>query len=147
MTRMLSLCLTFLFALPPCITRSEVKQPNILFIMVDDLGKDWIGCYGADNIETPHIDGLALEEPYLTTQDRSNMTPMLLAEGEYFVMGDNRSRSNDSRTWGAVPEGNILGKVWVVYWPFGQAQILDAASSFTGGLFTRGLFTRDLFPW
>ena len=34
-------------------------QPNILFIMVDDLGKDWIGCYGADNIETPHVDTLA----------------------------------------------------------------------------------------
>ncbi len=34
-------------------------QPNILFIMVDDLGKDWISCYGADNIQTPHIDQLA----------------------------------------------------------------------------------------
>lgn len=35
------------------------ERPNILFIMVDDLGKDWIGCYGADNIETPNIDALA----------------------------------------------------------------------------------------
>ena len=35
------------------------EQPNILFIMVDDLGKDWISCYGADNIQTPHIDRLA----------------------------------------------------------------------------------------
>ena len=34
-------------------------QPNILFIMVDDLGKDWISCYGADDIETPRIDALA----------------------------------------------------------------------------------------
>ena len=34
-------------------------KPNILFIMVDDLGKDWISCYGADDIETPHIDRLA----------------------------------------------------------------------------------------
>jgi len=37
----------------------EKRPPNIVFIMVDDLGKDWIGCYGADNIETPHIDALA----------------------------------------------------------------------------------------
>ncbi len=37
----------------------DPAKPNILFIMVDDLGKDWIGCYGADNIETPHIDALA----------------------------------------------------------------------------------------
>ena len=34
-------------------------KPNIIFIMVDDLGKDWISCYGADNIQTPHIDALA----------------------------------------------------------------------------------------
>jgi arylsulfatase A-like enzyme len=34
-------------------------KPNILFIMVDDLGKDWIGCYGGQGIETPHIDALA----------------------------------------------------------------------------------------
>ena len=38
---------------------ATVEKPNILFIMVDDLGKDWIGCYGADGIETPHIDALA----------------------------------------------------------------------------------------
>ena len=35
--------------------------PNLLFLMVDDLGKDWIGCYGADDIQTPHIDRLAAE--------------------------------------------------------------------------------------
>ncbi|MEL7500451.1 MAG: sulfatase-like hydrolase/transferase [Planctomycetota bacterium] len=40
---------------PP--TRGD--QPNLLFIMVDDLGKDWIGCYGADDIKTPNIDALA----------------------------------------------------------------------------------------
>lgn len=37
----------------------DATKPNILFIMVDDLGKDWIGCYGADNIQTPQIDALA----------------------------------------------------------------------------------------
>lgn len=35
------------------------RLPNIIFIMVDDLGKEWIACYGAENIATPHIDGLA----------------------------------------------------------------------------------------
>ncbi|RMG00601.1 MAG: hypothetical protein D6741_06535, partial [Planctomycetota bacterium] len=38
---------------------NAVDKPNILFIMVDDLGKDWISCYGADNIQTPVIDSLA----------------------------------------------------------------------------------------
>jgi len=36
-------------------------KPNILFIMVDDLGKEWIGCYGGDNIQTPNIDALAAD--------------------------------------------------------------------------------------
>ena len=35
------------------------EKPNVVFIMVDDLGKDWIGCYGADEIRTPNIDRLA----------------------------------------------------------------------------------------
>ncbi len=38
---------------------TTAQKPNILFIMVDDLGKEWISCYGADNIQTPHIDKLA----------------------------------------------------------------------------------------
>jgi arylsulfatase A-like enzyme len=37
----------------------SASKPNILFIMVDDLGKEWISCYGADDIKTPHIDALA----------------------------------------------------------------------------------------
>jgi len=37
----------------------RVDKPNILFIMVDDLGKEWISCYGAEDIETPNIDALA----------------------------------------------------------------------------------------
>ena len=41
------------------ITATAAPKPNIIFMMVDDLGKDWIGCYGGDNIETPNIDALA----------------------------------------------------------------------------------------
>ncbi len=39
--------------------KGDMTQPNILFIMVDDLGKDWISCYGAEDITTPNIDALA----------------------------------------------------------------------------------------
>ncbi|MDG1139716.1 MAG: sulfatase-like hydrolase/transferase [Opitutales bacterium] len=39
--------------------KSEIQKPNILFIMIDDLGKDWVSCYGADDIKTPNIDSLA----------------------------------------------------------------------------------------
>ena len=45
----------------PGTSRSARKntRPNILFIMVDDLGKEWISCYGAEDIRTPNIDALA----------------------------------------------------------------------------------------
>ena len=35
------------------------EKPNIIFILLDDLGKEWIRCYGGENIETPNIDALA----------------------------------------------------------------------------------------
>ena len=38
---------------------SSVDKPNIIFIMLDDLGKEWVGCYGAEDIKTPNIDALA----------------------------------------------------------------------------------------
>ena len=41
-----------------CTRRNEIK-PNILFILVDDLGKEWLSCYGGEDIKTPNIDALA----------------------------------------------------------------------------------------
>lgn len=64
------------------------------------------------------VNDQTLEEPYLTVRDTSDMAALSLGEKEYFVLGDNRRGSNDSRNWGPVPEENILGKVWLVYWPF-----------------------------
>ncbi len=55
-TSLLAMTVSVFFS---CSIVSAAKRPNILFIMVDDLGKDWISCYGADDIETPNIDGLA----------------------------------------------------------------------------------------
>ena len=63
------------------------------------------------------VNGRALHEPYITSRDRASMDPVSLRPGEYFVLGDNRAGSNDSRNWGPVPEENILGQVWMVYWP------------------------------
>jgi len=67
-----------------------------------------------------YINGILLAEPYLDGKDNSNVRPALLADNEYFVMGDNRPSSNDSRRWGAVPQENMLGKVRLVYWPFSR---------------------------
>jgi arylsulfatase A-like enzyme len=58
--RFLTMIVLLLTLFSVSVSQAEEKRPpNIVFIMVDDLGKDWIGCYGADNIETPHIDALA----------------------------------------------------------------------------------------
>ena len=81
------------------------------------------------------IDDMPLEEPYLNVKHNSQYPPRQIGEKEYFVMGDNRRSSNDSRSWGPVPEENLLGKVWVVYWPFNEAQLLDTAGAFVRGPF------------
>lgn len=62
------------------------------------------------------VDGSELEEPYITAPPRYTST-FQLAQGEYFVLGDNRNDSSDSHTWGVLPEENIVGKAWLCYWP------------------------------
>ncbi len=72
------------------------------------------------------IDGEPLDEPYIQKPDEANMDPFVVPPGEYFVMGDNRRFSNDSRDWGSVPENNIIGRAWVSYWPLDAWRSLQA---------------------
>lgn len=73
------------------------------------------------------VNGSRLQEPYLTQPGTrsDDMAPLLIKEGHYFVLGDNRPKSNDSRDWGLVPQENMVGKVWFVYWPPSNLNFLN----------------------
>ena len=72
------------------------------------------------------IDGQPLDEPYVSHEDLSSMHPFAVPLDSYFVMGDNRRVSNDSRDWGPVQEDDLIGKGWVSYWPLDKLQTLAA---------------------
>ncbi len=68
-----------------------------------------------------YIDGQELVEPYLRnvqTHCGSQWCDVVLGPDQYFVMGDNRGNSSDSRLWGPVSGDKIIGKAWFVYLPF-----------------------------
>jgi len=64
-----------------------------------------------------YINGQQLEEPYLPTHHSGTSGTWTVPEDQYFVMGDNRSASLDSRAKGPVPRNRIIGKAWLIIWP------------------------------
>ena len=69
-----------------------------------------------------YIDGKRLVEPYIDpsrTGHGSRSWPLIPA-GHYFLLGDNRTRSCDSRSWGTVPRSSLIGPVMLTYWPPGR---------------------------
>ena len=74
-----------------------------------------------------HVDvnGIPLHDDYVPQEFRSHddWGPQVVQQGYYFVMGDHRNNSSDSRHWGPVPKKYIVGKVKVRWWPLQDAKI------------------------
>lgn len=77
-----------------------------------------------------YIDGKKLNEPYIEPQYRGDQSfPLVhIPPGQYFMMGDNRVGSCDSRLWGTVPRSDIIGKVVATYWPPSRISVQSVLS-------------------
>ena len=62
------------------------------------------------------VNNQLIDEPYIKDPSPNNQT-WTVTEDHFFVMGDNRRNSSDSRSWSFLPEEDIIGQAWVVYWP------------------------------
>ena len=74
-----------------------------------------------------NAEGIVLEEPYINDMHDNPLSATTLKDDEYFVMGDNRDRSSDSRIWGTLPRENIIGRAYVRLSPFSRIELLPGA--------------------
>lgn len=72
-----------------------------------------------------YINGQALTEPYIQQPIANDFPASQLPADQYFVMGDNRNNSDDSRRFGARPANDIVGRAWIIYWPPADWQVLS----------------------
>jgi len=86
--------------------------------------------------EEVYINGKKLIEGYLpkdlATSQLSAQNKWTLQNGEFFVLGDNRLNSNDSRVWGSLPKEYLIGKISYVVFPFSQIGTIEPVNCYTG---------------
>jgi signal peptidase I len=97
-----------------------------------DFIKRIVGTPG-DNIEIRdgcvHVNGTCIDEPYLDQPTTDAVGPLTLGQDEYYVLGDNRGNSSDSRAYGPLPRDKIIGKAWFTYWPPSDIGLVPAGDA------------------
>ena len=81
-----------------------------------------------------YVNEIALNEPYITHRHTRTVAEIRVGPESYYVLGDNRGVSQDSRDWGVVPTDNIIGRAWFSYWPLDNFSVLRALMSPPGWL-------------
>lgn len=76
-----------------------------------------------------NLEGIEIKENYVKNLSNDN-TKYMLSDNEYFVMGDNRINSSDSRIWGALPKNLIVGKVFVRLFPLNKIDLKPGEFNF-----------------
>ena len=111
------------------VLRGSIKRGDIIVFHLGSkkegeyLVKRVIGLPG-DTIELKdgivYVNGTRLCESYVVYKDHSNYGPVTVPEGRYFVLGDNRPASRDSRYFGPIPISSVVGKVVFRVYPFSR---------------------------
>ncbi len=74
------------------------------------------------------INGRELNEPYIypgqVTDPTNGQSEWVVPKGDYFVMGDHRENSSDSRVFGPIPASSIIGRAWLRYWPINTMEVI-----------------------
>ncbi len=86
---------------------------------------------GLTTITEPDGASRTLKEPYISAEDMSYNSSITLGPTQYFMMGDNRPRSSDSRVWGPLPAKDIIGRVFLRLYPPTEFGILPGVHPYT----------------
>lgn len=72
-----------------------------------------------------YVNGTPLQEPYLAETPSGDLQERVIPEGFVFLLGDNRNDSSDSRSWGPLPVGQIIGRAVFRYWPIDALGVVE----------------------